>query len=166
MRFRVLTLGFLIIGSVLVGSDAAAGGGGCHEPISPTPRETMTISMENFCVLPGAIQIQPGDTVEVVNRDAVAHNLYGPDWYHGDLRPGESARRTFEQPGTYTFACTLHPGMTGAVVVGDADTKLLAARPLASRDDGDGGSTLLVLAMSLALLLCTSGGWALGRMTR
>ena len=166
MRARVfLTLTFLTIGSVVVGADAAAGGGGCHEPVTVRPQATMTIAMENFCVRPGVAQVQVGDTVEVVNKDAAAHNLYGPDWYHGDLQPGESARRTFDEPGTYTFACTLHPGMTGAVIVGEPQL-LAARRPLASSDDGGGSSTLLVLAMSAALLLCASGGWALGRVTR
>jgi hypothetical protein len=36
-----------------------------------------------------------------------------------DLLEGDSIAATFDAPGVYPFACYLHPGMVGAVVVGD-----------------------------------------------
>jgi plastocyanin len=31
--------------------------------------------------------------------------------------PGRSFNVRFDQPGTYTYVCTLHPGMGGTIVV-------------------------------------------------
>jgi hypothetical protein len=36
-----------------------------------------------------------------------------------DMDQGDSFRARFADPGIYPYSCTYHPGMTGAVVVGD-----------------------------------------------
>ena len=35
----------------------------------------------------------------------------------GKLSPGSSFQLKFDQPGKYSFTCTLHPFMTGMVLV-------------------------------------------------
>jgi hypothetical protein len=36
------------------------------------------------------------------------------------LATGDAMGWTFEQPGIYPYSCMIHPGMTGAIIVGDA----------------------------------------------
>ncbi|MGH2649950.1 MAG: cupredoxin domain-containing protein, partial [Actinomycetota bacterium] len=48
------------------------------------------------------------------------HNISANNWgYFDDLLEGRSFTATFTDDGVYPYACTYHPGMNGAVVVGD-----------------------------------------------
>jgi hypothetical protein len=50
----------------------------------------------------------------------MSHNVGGTLWGHfEDMAVGDSYTATFDEPGIYPFACSYHPGMTGAIVVGD-----------------------------------------------
>jgi cytochrome c oxidase subunit 2 len=67
-------------------------------------------------------------TIEFDNKDnGVPHNVSihkdsatGPEVFKGDIFPGP-ATKTYDVPaltaGTYTFACTVHPSMTGTLTV-------------------------------------------------
>ena len=152
----------LVVASVVAGADAvSAGGGRCGEEGPVTPVAATEVAMAQSCFAPGVVAIAVGDTVRIVNDDPVRHNVYGPGWFHGDVPPGETASRTFDEAGTYTFACTLHPGMTGAVVVTDA-VPIAATAP--AEADRDGTSAGLVAGIGGAVL-AGAAGWALGRVT-
>ena len=96
----------------------AAAGGGCHRGV--TQGEGDTVELVEACFSPTTLRIQPGDAVTFVNRDAMIHNVGGNLWGHfDDLNPGDRFTATFDEAGIYPFACSYHPGMTGAVVVGE-----------------------------------------------
>lgn len=165
MRARLLLSGWLIAAALLVSADhAAARGGGCGDSAPLIPVAATTVVMRHSCFQPGVVTVGPGDTLEIVNDDPMLHNVYGPGWYHGDLRPGEVMSRTFDEEGTYTFACTLHPGMTGAVVVGDAEPAS-AMSPLSNGGAGASASGALVEGIGLGLLAGLGAGWTLRRVT-
>lgn len=104
--------------AVLWASPAAAGGGGCHLGVSQGRGDTVEIV--KACFRPSILEVEPGTEVAFVNRDPIAHNVVAPEWgYYENLGEGDSFTATFKEEGTYPFACTIHPGMTGAVVVGD-----------------------------------------------
>lgn len=163
MRARLLLFGWLIAAALLVSTGAAAGGGGCGDSAPLVPVAATTVVMRHSCFQPGVVTVEPGDALEIVNDDPMLHNVYGPGWYHGDLRPGEVMSRTFDEEGTYTFACTLHPGMTGAVVVSDTEPAT-AMSPLGN--GGAGASGALVRGIGLGLLVGLGAGWALRQVTR
>ncbi len=53
---------------------------------------------------------------------------------------GETRRFRFDEAGVYPYACTLHPGMVGAVVVGDDERQAGdAATVVAASSAGSGG---------------------------
>jgi plastocyanin len=96
----------------------AGAGGGCHT--GATQGTGDTVELADMCFTPSALSIRPGDSVTFVNTDAMVHNVGGTLWGHyDDLNPGASFTATFDQPGIYPYACNYHPGMTGAVIVGD-----------------------------------------------
>lgn len=53
--------------------------------------------------LPSALALDVGDTLEIVNNDSEAHT-----YAFLVLRPGETARHTFRQVGTFTGECTVN----------------------------------------------------------
>jgi len=63
-------------------------------------------------VLPEQLTIGAGDTVVIVNDDDVVHS-FGPF----TVRPGESQRMTFSEPGYYFGVCTAGPHETITITV-------------------------------------------------
>ena len=78
------------------------------------------VSIANFAFTPGEITIAPGETVTWTNDDGAPHGLEYQDGAAGvdPLLPGSSFTRRFDRPGTYEYNCSVHPYMTGRVVVG------------------------------------------------
>ena len=96
----------------------AGAGGGCHTGVSQGSGDT--IEIVDACFTPTQLSIRPGDSVTWVNTDPFVHNVGGNLWGHfDDLNPGTSFTARFDQAGIYPYACNYHPGMTGAIVVGD-----------------------------------------------
>jgi plastocyanin len=155
------TVVVLAVGAALVAVPAVpagAGGGGCHDP-APTEGTGTTVEMGKFCMSPSTLRVEPGTTVTWRNVDPVLHNLFGLGWAYGDVAPGASVSHTFSDAGTFAYACTIHPGMVGTVVVGDGATELAAAQPVAAvtpdgPGDGDSsgaGAPLVVGLLGVAL---------------
>jgi len=65
------------------------------------------------------LTVTPGTIVTWVNRDDDTHTVTSTtDVFRSPgLDTDETFSYTFTQPGTYTYFCTLHPTMTGRVVV-------------------------------------------------
>lgn len=104
---------------------AAHAGGTCHEePV--TSDSTTVVHIEGVCFSPAIVQIGAGETVTWVNDHSKApHSVTGASTSWGsfdELAPGKSWSHQFTTQGTYPYYCFLHPGMVGAVVVGDANT--------------------------------------------
>ena len=77
------------------------------------------VSIANFTFTPAQITIAPGTTVTWTNDDGAPHGLEYQDGAKGTdlLLPGASFSRQFDRPGTYDYNCSVHPYMTGRVVV-------------------------------------------------
>jgi plastocyanin len=95
----------------------ATAGGGCHRGL--TEGRGDTVEMAKVCFTPSVLRVAPGTEVTFVNRDPLTHNVSANGWSTtDDLVQGEEFTATFARPGVYPFACTYHPGMVGAIVVG------------------------------------------------
>ncbi len=74
---------------------------------------------------PGIVRIQPGGSVRWSNDGNSPHTVTADDGSYdsGNLDPGATYTKEFDQPGVYTYFCKYHGapgvGMTGIVVVGD-----------------------------------------------
>jgi YVTN family beta-propeller protein len=77
------------------------------------------ISIANFAFVPPEITVATGQSVTWSNDDGAPHGLMYKDGATGTdlLLPGKSFSRTFDKPGTYDYACSVHPYMMGKVVV-------------------------------------------------
>ena len=106
------------------GNGGGAGCGRSGEAAAAEPAGAATITITGFA-FGQPLTVAPGATVEVVNTDAAPHNATAADgsFETPDLAQDETA--TFEAPttpGRYDFTCTLHPEMTGPLIVAEAAT--------------------------------------------
>jgi plastocyanin len=78
-----------------------------------------TVEIREFAFGPQEIRVAVGGSVTWVNADPQQHTATSAGNFNtGAIAPGGSATVTFETPGTFTYACSFHPFMTGTVVVG------------------------------------------------
>src|SRR4051794_28936718 len=89
--------------------------------VVPALGKDESIGTSGASFTPDSVTIEAGDTVTVSNTNGGDHNLHWDDRMAAEQLPGPSwtSTRTFDQPGTYTFACDVHrsSGMTGTIVV-------------------------------------------------
>lgn len=125
LRRIVVTAG-AALGLALLGPGAgnAWGGGGCHRAGTGVTEMTgTTVAIVDACFTPTILHVAAGASVTFVNRDPMVHNVTANDWGHwDDLHQGDRFTASFDDEGIFPFACTYHPGMSGAVVVGDGAT--------------------------------------------
>jgi len=69
--------------------------------------------------VPNPAAVAQGTVVTWSNTDSTNHDIVSDTgvWDSGRLATGESFRFTFATRGTYTYHCSIHPGMTGTIVV-------------------------------------------------
>jgi len=77
------------------------------------------VIMTNRSYDPETVTIKVGDTVTWVNEDAPQHDVVADNGeFKSDLfDKGQTFSFTFTQAGTYPYHCSIHPGMTGTVIV-------------------------------------------------
>ena len=78
-----------------------------------------TVTIANFAFSPGSTTVAVGDTVTWSNEDTTGHTATAGDgtFDTGTIAPGTTASVTFAKAGTFAFTCTIHPTMTGTIVV-------------------------------------------------
>ena len=83
--------------------------------------KTESVDQKGMKFIPHVLAVTAGDTVNFLNHDTVAHNVFSPDnegYNFGTFKPGESRSYTFKSPGVYTQLCSIHPEMLGFIFVG------------------------------------------------
>jgi plastocyanin len=162
-----------IVGAV---GPARAGGGGCHAGV--TQGEGSTIRIIDACFTPTILHVAPGDTVTWINDDAFAHNITANGWGHfDDLAPHDRFAATFDHDGLYPFACTIHPGMSGVLVVGsgagpgngtavEVAPMDLPIPPASVTNDPTATSGGWIAAAAVGVLLGVAGGLGLAEVRR
>lgn len=81
--------------------------------------DEIAVSIIDFTFDPQTLEIPVGTTVTWTNNDTAQHTATSNDgvWDSDILEQGESFSFTFEEAGTYDYICSLHPNMTGQIVV-------------------------------------------------
>ena len=81
--------------------------------------ETMEVKIDNFSFGPAELKVPVGTTVTWTNRDDIPHTVVSTDnvFKSTVLDTDEKFSFTFSKAGTYPYFCSIHPKMTGKVVV-------------------------------------------------
>jgi plastocyanin len=154
---RLIAALCVIAGSVLVvAPPAAAGGGGCHG--TSAEGTGISVRISQMCFTPTIQRVPSGATVTFTNGDEMLHALSGTEFGYEELPSGATVERTFSRAGVYPYMCHLHPGMTGAGVVGEGGP-LLAGATRPTPPDDDGGVHPAAVAATAAALGLAAGAF-------
>jgi plastocyanin len=93
--------------------------GGVGRSIDAQQATTPEVKIDNFSFGPATITVAAGTTVTWVNRDDIPHTVVSADsvFKSKALDTDEKFTYTFSKAGTYSYFCSIHPKMTGQIVV-------------------------------------------------
>jgi plastocyanin len=88
-------------------------------PIGAAVPHAVEVRIDNFSFEPSTITVAPGTTVTWINADDIPHTVAAADrsFRSKPLDTEDRFSFTFSSPGEYAYFCSLHPHMTGKVVV-------------------------------------------------
>src|SRR5690242_5437652 len=79
------------------------------------------VKIDNFSFGPSTLTVSVGTTVTWTNRDDIPHTVVSSDdpkvFKSKVLDTDEKFSFTFTKAGTYAYFCSIHPKMTGKVLV-------------------------------------------------
>src|SRR5215467_5594701 len=80
---------------------------------------TMEVKIDNFSFGPVTLTVPVGTTVTWTNRDDIPHTVVSTEGAFKSkvLDTDEKFSFTFSKAGSYPYFCSIHPKMTGRVVV-------------------------------------------------
>ncbi|MPZ68145.1 MAG: hypothetical protein GEU71_01265 [Actinobacteria bacterium] len=174
----IVVVGFLLV--LLIPNAGLAGG--CHgssEATSGKGAGKVLVDISRCGYSPAILYVEPGTEVSWTNLDPMPHTVTGMGMSLGGLTEFDAGEETkayrFEDEGVYPYYCFLHPGMAGAVVVGDVSAEKAAAAeqsiPVAAPVADDQPPTtptksgsFNVVPISIALVaLAAAGAFVFGR---
>ncbi|HEV2274641.1 MAG TPA: plastocyanin/azurin family copper-binding protein [Acidobacteriaceae bacterium] len=91
----------------------------------PAPTQHPVMDQKGLMFVPHVMVVQQGTTVEFLNSDSVAHNVF---WVSvggnkklghnmGTWPQGEKRSFKFDNPGAIPLLCNVHPDMAGYIIV-------------------------------------------------
>jgi plastocyanin len=98
----------------LISGTAVVGHGHAQE-------KSVGVTIDNFSFAPASVTVPLGATVQWINRDDIPHTVVSDDngatFKSKALDTDDKFAFTFAKPGTYSYFCSIHPRMTGKIVV-------------------------------------------------
>ncbi len=95
--------------------------------LTATPAGTQTLTaqpvsveIKGYSFNPPTITVPEGTTVTWTNNDNVTHTVTvktGTGFDSGPLSPGETFSYGFNTTGTFDYGCSIHPSMSGEIIV-------------------------------------------------
>src|SRR5262245_41603082 len=100
----------IVLSAVVAGQAPASA-----ESAPPAP----AVTIDNFTFGPAEVKVPVGTTVTWTNKDDIPHTVVNTDktFKSKVLDTDEKFSYTFTKAGSYAYFCSIHPKMTGTVVV-------------------------------------------------
>jgi plastocyanin len=107
-RMLLTALGMVTLGAMEV-----------YVPSVAETSDTAKIVVKDFMFNPTPLTVKAGSTVTWTNMDDEPHTVVSDTgvFKSGGMDTNESFSYKFDKPGTYHFACSIHPRMVGTIVV-------------------------------------------------
>jgi plastocyanin len=109
---------WVLIALAVLAASIIAGGAKRLAAAPPAASETQ-VKIDNFTFAPASITVPVGTSIRWTNRDDIPHMVVSDDksFKSNVLDTNEEFSFTFTKPGTYSYFCSIHPKMTGKVIV-------------------------------------------------
>ena len=120
------TLTVLALAMVVAGCGSSSSYSSNNPSPMPIPAGPNTVLVPNGAYLgpgsgftPTTLTVASGTTVVWGNNDVTAHTTTadGGQWNSSNINPGATFSLQLNNPGTYTYHCSIHPFMNGKIVV-------------------------------------------------
>jgi amicyanin len=87
--------------------------------MNPACAADLQVKIDNFTFNPPKLTVKVGDTVTWMNEDDIPHTVRAKigEFKSKTLDTDDRFAFTFTKPGSYDYFCSLHPHMTGLIVV-------------------------------------------------
>jgi len=86
--------------------------------LSPALAADAAVKIDNFTFGPQELKVKAGTTVTWTNGDDIPHTVVSPNNFRSKVMDTDGTYSfTFTTPGTYKYFCSLHPHMTGTIIV-------------------------------------------------
>lgn len=134
MKLRASALAVAALAAALVVPAPAGAGGFCsgygREKFVDVSGRGLSmkgnvVHMKDNCFKETVLRVSRGATVQWVNGDAESHTVGGTAGTFGDMHaeiePEGTVAYRFDEEGIFPYVCLIHPGMAGAIVVGDGE---------------------------------------------
>jgi plastocyanin len=81
--------------------------------------QTASATIDNFTFNPQRLTVKAGTTVTWINQDDIPHTVTSSTrlFKSKALDTDDGFSFTFNEPGAYEYFCSIHPHMTGSIVV-------------------------------------------------
>jgi plastocyanin len=88
-------------------------------PSAADPADPTKILVKDFMFAPTPLTVKAGSTVTWTNMDDEPHTAVSDTglFKSGGMDTNDSFSFKFDKPGTYHYTCTIHPRMTGTIIV-------------------------------------------------
>ena len=91
------------------------------QPVQVAAADPATVTIDNFAFSPPVLTVAPGTRVTWTNKDEEPHTVMSADagqtFKSPALDTDDKFAFTFDRPGTYKYFCSIHPHMSGTIVV-------------------------------------------------
>jgi plastocyanin len=116
-KLMLLTLAVLVGAVVMIAGCTSS----TQSPSSPqtSTASQNTVTMKGLAFNPSALTINKGANVTWTNDDSTTHTVTSDTgaFESGNLSPGNSFTHQFNETGTFSYHCTIHPSMIGTITV-------------------------------------------------
>ncbi len=108
--FVIAFAGLILTAGIVLRSSKAKG------QAAPAATE---VKVDNFTFSPETLTVSANSTVTWTNKDDIPHVIASTDglFRSKGLDTDDHYSFTFTKPGTYKYYCSIHPKMTGTIVV-------------------------------------------------
>lgn len=105
--------------ALAVAFSVTAAGVAARAETAAAANPAVTVEISNFTFSPETVTVAPGTTVTWVNHDDIPHLVVdtGKAFRSKALDTDDTYSFTFTSAGSFDYFCSLHPHMTGTVVV-------------------------------------------------
>jgi plastocyanin len=109
----------VLAGALVIGTGLIATGQKTFLASAQEKPETTEVKIDNFSFGPVTLTVPAGTSVTWTNRDDIPHTVVSTDGVFKSkvLDTDEKFSFTFSKAGTYPYFCSIHPKMTGKVIV-------------------------------------------------